>query len=70
MMIDVYEPPKVDPDLTRFAAQLDALKRQGVSVARYNLNSGAAARTYRDRVIGPVHGVLPEATVRTMEETE
>ncbi len=47
MRIEVYDPamccpsgvcgPDVDPDLTRFAAELDALKRQGVSVARYNL---------------------------------
>ncbi len=45
--IDVFDPPmccasgvcgpEVDPDLTRFAAELDALKRQGVSVTRYNL---------------------------------
>jgi len=33
-----------------------------------NLDPEAAARTYRDRVIGPVRGLLPEATVRTMEE--
>ncbi|MFN2352095.1 MAG: arsenical pump-driving ATPase [Kiritimatiellia bacterium] len=33
-----------------------------------NLDPEAAAGTYRDRVIGPVRGVLPEATVRTMEE--
>ncbi len=45
--IDVYDPPmccasgvcgpEVDPELTRFAAGLDALKRQGSSVTRYNL---------------------------------
>ncbi len=33
-----------------------------------NLDPEEAAGTYRDRVIGPVRGVLPEATVREMEE--
>ncbi len=33
-----------------------------------NLDPEAAAQTYRDRVIGPVRGVLPEAAVCTMEE--
>ncbi len=45
--IDVFDPPmccasgvcgpEMDPDLTRFAAELDAFRRQGVVVARYNL---------------------------------
>ncbi len=45
--IDVFDPPmccasgvcgpEVDPDLTRFAAELDALNREGVPVRRYNL---------------------------------
>lgn len=47
MKLEVYDPPmccssgvcgaEVDPELTRFAAELDALKRQGVTVTRYNL---------------------------------
>jgi Arsenical resistance operon protein ArsD len=39
--------PSVDPDLARFAADLDWLKQQGVSVERYNLSSepGAFAST-------------------------
>ena len=33
-----------------------------------NLDPEAAARTYRDRVIGPVRELLPETTLREMEE--
>ena len=33
-----------------------------------NIDPESAAQAYRDRIIGPVRGVLPEATVRTMEE--
>jgi len=33
-----------------------------------NLDPEHAARAYRDRVVGPVRGVLPEAVVRSMEE--
>jgi len=47
MKIQVYDPPmccstgvcgpSVDPELVRFAADLDWLKREGVAVERYNL---------------------------------
>ncbi len=53
MKIQVYDPPmccstgvcgpSVDPALVRFAADLDWLKRQGVSVERYNLSQQPAA---------------------------
>ena len=33
-----------------------------------NIDPEAAARAYRDRVIGPYRGVLPEAAVNSMEE--
>ncbi len=33
-----------------------------------NIDPEAAAQAYRDRVVGPVRGVLPDATVREMEE--
>ena len=33
-----------------------------------NIDPESAAQAYRDRVVGPVRGVLPEATVRSMEE--
>lgn len=33
-----------------------------------NIDPDAAAQAYRDRIIGPVRGVLPEETVRGMEE--
>jgi arsenite-transporting ATPase len=33
-----------------------------------NINPEAAARTYRDRLVGPVRGVLPAETVKAMEE--
>lgn len=35
--------PSVDPELARFAADLDWLKSQGVAVERYNLSSEPAA---------------------------
>ncbi|NWG14029.1 MAG: arsenite efflux transporter metallochaperone ArsD [Acidobacteria bacterium] len=48
MKIQVYDPPmccstgvcgpSVDPELVRFAADMDWLKRQGVNVERYNLS--------------------------------
>ena len=33
-----------------------------------NIDPESAAQAYRDRIIGPVRGVLPEGTVRSMEE--
>lgn len=33
-----------------------------------NIDPEAAARAYRDRIIGPVRGALPEKVVRSMEE--
>lgn len=33
-----------------------------------NINPEAAAQAYRDRIIGPVRGVLPDETVKGMEE--
>lgn len=33
-----------------------------------NIDPEAAAQAYRDRIIGPVRGVLPEKVVRSMEE--
>ena len=33
-----------------------------------NINPAEAARAYRDRVVGPYRGVLPEAALRSMEE--
>ncbi len=33
-----------------------------------NIDPGAAAKAYRDRVIGPYRGVLPEASINSMEE--
>lgn len=40
------------------AAGLDAL----------NINPAVAAASYRERLIGPVRGLLPEAALRSMEE--
>ncbi len=33
-----------------------------------NIDPEAAARDYRERIVGPIRGVLPEATVRNIEE--
>ena len=33
-----------------------------------NINPEAAARAYRDRLVGPVRGVLPAETIKAMEE--
>ncbi len=38
------------------------------NLSALNLNPEAAARAYRDRVVGPVRELLPEATIREMEE--
>lgn len=53
MKIQVFDPPmccstgicgpSVDPELVRFAADLDWLKRQGIEVERYNLSQQPAA---------------------------
>ena len=55
--------PSVDPDLARFAADLDWLKKQGVAVERYNLSSqpGAFASTaaVRDALTARGNEVLP-----------
>ena len=60
MKIQVFDPPmccstgvcgpSVDPELVRFAADLDWLKRQGVEVERYNLSQQPAAFTGNDVV--------------------
>jgi arsenite methyltransferase len=44
--------PQVDPVLPRFAADLDWLKAQGVTVERYNLAQEPAAFTQYDDVTG------------------
>ena len=51
--IEVFDPamccstgvcgPKIDPSLARFASDLEALKRAGATVARYNLSQQPAA---------------------------
>lgn len=51
--IEVFDPamccstgvcgPKVDPNLARFASDLEALKRAGATVARYNLSQQPGA---------------------------
>ncbi len=53
MIIRVFDPamccstgvcgPSIDPDLARFAADVDWLKKQGVTVERFNLSSQPAA---------------------------
>jgi len=47
-----------DPTAVPGVVGLDAL----------NIDPEAAARAYRERVVGPYRGVLPEAAVRGMEE--
>ena len=42
--------PAVDPELVRFAADLDWLKRQGVEVERHNLSQQPAAFSGNDVV--------------------
>jgi arsenite/tail-anchored protein-transporting ATPase len=37
-------------------------------VSALNIDPEAAAKAYRDRVIGPYRGVLPEASINSMEE--
>lgn len=42
---------------------------QGVpNLMAMNLNPEAAAREYRERMVGPYRGVLPDAAIRSMEE--
>jgi len=51
--IEVFDPamccptgvcgPKIDPSLARFASDLEALKRAGATVTRYNLSQQPAA---------------------------
>jgi hypothetical protein len=51
--IEVFDPamccstgvcgPKIDPNLARFASDLEALKRAGATVTRYNLSQQPAA---------------------------
>ncbi len=38
------------------------------NLSAMNLNPEAAAREYRERMVGPYRGVLPEAAIRSMEE--
>ena len=60
MKIQVFDPPmccstgvcgpSVDPELVRFAADLDWLARQGVEIERYNLTQEPAAFVGNDEV--------------------
>ncbi len=60
MKIQIFDPPmccstgicgpSVDPELVRFAADLDWLKRQGVEAERYNLSQQPAAFADNDVV--------------------
>lgn len=47
--------PSVDPQLARFAADLDWLKAQGVSVERFNLAQQPAAFAEDDSVCSALH---------------
>lgn len=52
---------------TRIGNQLTAIPAvPGLSALE--IDPQAAAQTYRDRIVGPVRGVLPEAAVRSIEE--
>lgn len=55
--------PSIDPELARFASDLDWLQKQGVTVERFNLSSqpGAFAETAVVKEALAVHGteVLP-----------
>ncbi len=71
--LSVYDPalccstgvcgPSVDPALTKFAADLDWLKSQGVTVSRYNLSQQPGAfvenTTVRDLLHSKGETVLP-----------
>jgi arsenite/tail-anchored protein-transporting ATPase len=41
---------------------------RGVGLQALNIDPEAAAAAYRERAVGPVRGVLPEAAIRQMEE--
>lgn len=55
--------PSVDPNLARFAADLDWIQKQGVTVERYNLSSQPAAfastAVVKDALTARGNGVLP-----------
>lgn len=59
--------PSVDPDLARFSADLDWLKKQGVQVERYNLSTepGAfvSALVVKDALSVRGNGCLPLVVV-------
>ena len=38
------------------------------SLFALNINPEEAARAYREKIVGPMRGVLPEAALRSMEE--
>jgi len=50
--------------LTNSPAAIPAVPR----LSALNINPEAAARVYRERLVGPYRGVLPEAALRSMEE--
>ena len=48
--------------------QADADSRRARTSGRMNIDPEAAARDYRERMVGPYRGVLPDAAVASMEE--
>jgi hypothetical protein len=59
--------PSVDPELARFAADLDWLKKQGVAVERYNLSQQpgafASAAPVKEALATRGNGCLPMVLV-------
>jgi Arsenical resistance operon protein ArsD len=53
--------PSVDPDLARFAANLDWLQSQGVTVERFNLAQQPAMFADDDQVRSALHAKGPAA---------
>ncbi len=61
--------PPVDPVLSKSAADHRVTSIESVpNLFAMNLDPEVAAREYRERMVGPYRGVLPDAAVASMEE--
>lgn len=53
---------------TQLSSRPTSVKGTGEKLKALNIDPEAAARDYRERIVGPIRGVLPEATVQNIEE--
>jgi arsenite-transporting ATPase len=68
LLVSTDPASNLDDVLGEALSNLPAPVHNVPNLSAMNLNPEAAAREYRERMVGPYRGVLPEAAIRSMEE--